>query len=369
MSATNVLWRLPSTDKKIGRPQTTSTLNTTGECQGQWESGRLPSASPNGRERGRERAGPAARKAGRPDHWNGSVRGNFIGEIEKWFYLRTPSAGEWFGTDVDLVGENPAAKMANKKVLKRIDSHANRRSGGAGCRGGVKARRSSRCRVAAECSSSRQSEEAQVVRGHEQEDVRVGCDMLEHPEECVAEMHCLDLTRKLSAIQRAGCEHGCATDVKVVDAVAGKHAAAGKDCKERCANKARTVLGTVVVPSDLDEWVQSCACSCQAVAPGRPDHVQWRQQQRGDKVMVSVEKEEVLNLDDLPLPDGEGWRCNETERWKPCLDTCDRFERVQEVDEAGKGSATRAAKERNGLRRSGCIYGCRGALARNRIVR
>ena len=153
-----------------------------------------------------------------------------LGEIEKWLDIcARASAGEWFGTDVDLVGENPAAKMANKKVLKRIDSHATRRSAVVQAAEEASKRGGHRAAVLQQSAALRgKAEEAQkVVRAaRAKEDVRVARDMLKHPEECVAEMHCLDLTRKLSAIQRAGCEHGCATDVKVVDAVAGKHAAA-----------------------------------------------------------------------------------------------------------------------------------------------
>ena len=75
-------------------------------------------------------------------------------------------------------------------------------------------------------------------------------------------------------------------------------------------------------------------------------------------------------MDDLPLPKGEGWRCNETERWKPCLDTCDVFEHAEEGEEAAAGRTAGTAegaatkKARNGLQRSGCIYGCREALLR-----
>ena len=104
------------------------------------------------------------------------------------------------------------------------------------------------CRVAAECFFMQSRGSTKVARAaRAKEDVR-GSDMLKHPEECVAEMHCLDL-RKLSAIQRAGCEHGCATDVKVVDAVAVS-TGGRKGLQGEMRNKARTVLGTVVVPSD-----------------------------------------------------------------------------------------------------------------------
>ena len=145
-----------------------------------------------------------------------------------------------------------------------------------------------------------------------------------------------------------------------------------------CAAKARIVLGSVVVPADLAEWQRGCASSCNNVpGAGRSthEHVQWRQQQRGDQIVVGGggDGAGAGNLDDLPLPSGEGWRCNETERWKPCLDTCDVFESEEERKEKKEeqtGHAVEAAeskapkKAKNGLQRSGCIYGCREALLR-----
>ena len=301
-----------------------------------------------------------------------SAAATSLGEIEKWLDVCAEAAeGKWFATDLNIVGENTLAKIAAKDLQKKVEAHAEKRS--------------IELRTAEEASKRKEhnddivhqsvmlrgrSEEAtKAVRAAKaKEDARLASQALKNPEICTAKMHCKDSAWSLSLIERAGCEHGCARDVKDDN----DHSLKGKGCNERCKNKAHMILGSLVEPGDLSEWVGQCANSCKSIAAFAHESIQWREQQLGDHVLVGGGSDEIRSyMDNLNLPKGEGWRCNETQRWKPCLDTCNIVEIVEEESDTkqvqGKtenAASTRKRHVENGLQRSGCIYGCREALLR-----
>ena len=160
---------------------------------------------------------------------------------------------------------------------------------------------------------------------------------------------------EMPEMERDGCVHGCSSSLQ--------EAVHDGECEKPCKEALQDLLrDDADVMDDMMEkqFLKGCLRSCGGGGGGGGGDdddgggggskmVLGRHDQLGDVVVIphgsaTGIKGDIndVRLDDVPLKRGHGFRCNETSKWKPCHDSCERVHGI-----------------RKSWRRSGCVYGCR----------